>query len=139
MITELKKKKNHYNINNKARLGYKDTEETKAKRIEAQKKYYANNPRLGEKAARWNGGIRRDTKGYILIYKPEHPFCSNKCIVLQHRLVMEESLGRYLRPKEVVHHINGNVSDNRIENLELFDGIGKHISYHFKLRREEKC
>lgn len=37
----------------------------------------------------------------------------------EHRYVMEQYLGRKLGPNEVVHHINGDKRDNRVENLEI--------------------
>jgi hypothetical protein len=40
---------------------------------------------------------------------------------LIHRLVVEENLGRKLNPSEVVHHINGVKTDNRLLNLAVQD------------------
>jgi hypothetical protein len=59
--------------------------------------------------------------GYILIWAPDHPAAyrpSNR--VPEHRLVMEQVLGRPLAPDENVHHKNGVRHDNREENLELW-------------------
>lgn len=55
--------------------------------------------------------------------KPDHPLwcmASEGGMVMVHRLVIAEALGRPLLPDEVVHHINGIRHDNRLENLELW-------------------
>lgn len=40
--------------------------------------------------------------------------------VMQHRLVMEQFLGRKLLSRERVHHRNGKRDDNRVQNLEIW-------------------
>lgn len=85
----------------------------------------------GKESHSLNGGIRLNN-GYVQIYMPNHPFSKRKC-VWEHRLVVERHIGRYLTKKEVVHHINGIRTDNRIENLMLFATHREHMSFHKKI------
>lgn len=39
--------------------------------------------------------------------------------LLEHRYIVETNIGRKLHKNEVVHHINENKHDNRLENLQL--------------------
>lgn len=89
----------------------------------------------GEKAGNWQGGkvIRN---GYVLIYTPNHPAAKKgHPYVQEHRLVMEEQLGRYLEPYEVVHHKDGDRQNNDPSNL-VVKTRGRHVSEHFKASHE---
>ncbi len=79
-----------------------------------------------EKNPMWKGGrFLEPTTGYIRIA------VGKKKYNYEHRLVMEKHIGRKLRSDETVHHINGNKTDNRIENLELCNSEKEHQkNYH---------
>lgn len=69
----------------------------------------------GDKNPNWRGGVAPHGKsGYVRQY------VEGRGTMLQHRVVMEQKLGRRLAKGENVHHINGIRDDNRPENLELW-------------------
>jgi hypothetical protein len=43
---------------------------------------------------------------------------------------MEKHLGRYLKPEEVVHHIDGNTHNDEISNLKVFKNNSEHAKHH---------
>jgi len=107
-------------------------------------------PRSGEGHPEWKGGRIQDRNGYVYLFRPDHPECQRvnearrlkanggyyrkEKYIQEHRLVMEEHLGRFLQPHEVVHHINGQKDDNRLSNLVLFGSNAEHLAIDLKGR-----
>ena len=68
--------------------------------------------------------------GYVEIMIPEHPNARSNGTVLEHRLIAEKKLGRYLKRTEVVHHIDENRVNNTEENLIIFRTNSDHARFH---------
>lgn len=87
-------------------------------------KWGSNGPRgRGIAGRHWKGGKFTTNRGYVMSFAPDHHSIAGRNTrkyVLEHRIVMEQILGRPLLPNEEVHHLNGKRDDNRPENLELW-------------------
>ena len=62
----------------------------------------------------------KGTKGYYIKYYGKH----------QHRLIMEQILGRPLTSKEIVHHKDTDKRNNAPRNLFLCSNHGEHAKLH---------
>lgn len=100
-----------------AKLGRSMPEETRKKVSEGLR---------GPKSYRWKGGKTRHGGGYVTICASDH----GKRQELEHRRVMELIIGRPLLPTEIVHHIDGDKTNNAPENLLLLSGQSEHMRLH---------
>jgi len=105
-------------------------------------KYNIPRRNSGWHRGRNNGEKISDTKikyqGYTFIKKPNHPNPGCADYIAEHRLVMEKHLGRYLTSKEIVHHKDGDITNNAIENLRLCT-FSEHMQFHRDLKKGEIC
>lgn len=81
---------------------------------------------IGKAHPRWRGGRGIDCYGYIQVNDPK------RGRVYEHTLIAERVLGRRLKPKEIVHHINGKRTDNQNSNL-LVCLQGYHQALHGRM------
>jgi hypothetical protein len=70
--------------------------------------------------------------GRTAVYVPEHPKANNRGYILEYRYIVEQAIGRFLTDEEQIHHINGDSSDNRLENLQIVSA-SEHSKIHSNL------
>lgn len=110
-------------------LGFKHSKYSKNKIKAALKKAFPNG-RKGKNNPAWKGG-KFNFNDYIMVLKPKHPFPNHTAkYVFEHRLVVEQWIGRYLTSEERCHHVNEIKSDNRPENLMAFINESAHQRFH---------
>lgn len=79
-----------------------------------------------------------DTRGYVMIWEPNHVNSQKSGYVYEHIKIMSDLLKRKIDTKnEIIHHIDGNIKNNIIENLLLMKR-GKHSSFHERQKSRER-
>lgn len=130
MSEETRQKISRANTGNTFRKGFSVSQETKDKLSRVKKGKYFRPSAFG-------GHIKKRHDGYNTVYCPDHPRSTKDGYVMEHVLIMENHIGRYLKNDEVVHHKNKVRDDNRIENLQLMT-FKEHAALHMKERWAEK-
>ena len=67
---------------------------------------------------------------YKSVYKPDHHRANENGFVAEHIVVAEKKIGRLLYPKEVVHHVDHDKSNNDPDNLMVFASQADHAMFH---------
>jgi hypothetical protein len=99
------------------------------KRTDAHRAAIAAAQRLAWKTKRQRlpvGTKRTDASGYTIVKVA----AGKGRWALEHVLVAEQTLGRRLRAGEIVHHVNGDRSDNRPANLYVCANRSEHNAVH---------
>lgn len=92
----------------------------------------------GESNPRWSGGTWTHQDGYIAIKVSEsHHLRMKNGYAYKHQIEAEAMLGRKLEDAETVHHINGNVQDNRHANLLVIDRSGHALIHATAAKRND--
>lgn len=135
-------------------MPYKDAETSRVKAAERQRRWRAkkHRERYGEGAGpqngkhgkhakgssngRWNEGRLMSSHGYVLVRVGDsHPLCVGNQYAYEHHVVWVSANGA-IPDGYVVHHANGDKTDNRLDNLHLMT-VSEHHKHHSEERERD--
>jgi hypothetical protein len=96
------------------------------------------NPATGAASSAWNGGKAVVGKGYIGIYRPDHPRAVSG-YVLEHVLIAERALGKALTAEHPVHPFDEVRTNNTNDNLVVCEDQAYHSLLHVRQRAFNAC
>jgi hypothetical protein len=102
-----------------------------SKALTGKKNPLLSEQKRGEKNNWWKGGTTIKG-GRAMILDRDNPMSWNNGYVYRSRKVMSDIIGRPLNPEEVVHHKDGDITNDSPDNLELFENTGEHTKFHMK-------
>lgn len=95
---------------------------------------------VGPKSPNWKNGRGIKADGYVYVWHPTRlRENGHHDRVQEHRLIMTQHIGRELKRHEIVHHVDGNKTNNVLENLRLCQSVKEHMQFHLKPRQEYVC
>ena len=94
-----------------------------------------SNARKGEKCPNWKGGAKITCSGYRQILRPDHPRADSNGYVMEHVWIWEQTTGVSVPANCCIHHINGDKTDNRIQNLCMMHRTAHTQLHHTGAKR----
>lgn len=94
-----------------------------------------SNAKKGEKCVWWKGGTTSTSKGYRAVKNSEHHRADKKGYVMEHIAIFENATGIKVPEDCCVHHLNGDKTDNRIQNLCLMTRYAHTVLHHTGAKR----
>lgn len=85
---------------------------------------------IGPTHFNWKGGVHTtsDNRTMVRVFEElSFPYRAH------YRILIENLLGRKLKSEECVHHVNGDITDNKLENLQVMTR-SEHMKEHARLR-----
>jgi hypothetical protein len=89
---------------------------------------------FGDLHPNWKGGVKATAQGYRVALRKGHPRSTKDGYVLEHILIAEKALGKFLPEGSEVHHVDEKRSNNASNNLVICQDHAYHHLLHTRMR-----